>query len=87
MADLEVKCYSGHTYAERPLSFIWQGIEYEVEEIEKAWQEPGERWFLVKTRDNKSFQLCYNEAQDEWSITEPAKEKGNAKGNSQNTGR
>jgi hypothetical protein len=82
MADLEVNCYSGHTYAERPLSFTWQGIGYKVKEVEKAWQEPGERCFLVKTGDNKSFQLCYNEANDEWSITEPAKEQKNAKGNS-----
>jgi hypothetical protein len=87
MADLEVNCYSGHTYAERPLSFTWQGIGYKVKEVEKAWQEPGERCFLVKTGDNKSFQLCYNEANDEWSITKPAKEQGNAKRNSKNTGR
>jgi len=25
---LKVNCYSGHTYAERPESFLWQGIEY-----------------------------------------------------------
>jgi len=82
MVELKVNCYSGHTYAERPLSFTWQGIDYRVKEIEKAWQEPRKRCFLVKTRDNKSFKLCYNEAQDEWSIIEPAKEQGNAKGNS-----
>jgi len=41
--SLKVHCYSGHTYAERPLSFEWQGTEYEIAEIEKAWQEPGER--------------------------------------------
>jgi len=80
--NLEVSCYSGHTYAQRPLSFNWQGVDYQVEEIEKEWLESGERWFLVKTGDNKSFQLCYNEAKDRWSITEPAKEQQNAKGNS-----
>ena len=68
--NLEVKCYSGHTYAERPGSFIWQGREYEIEEIEKAWREPGERYFRVSTRDNKLFQLCYNEADKKWSIIE-----------------
>ena len=82
MENLKVNCYSGHTYAERPLSFTWQGIDYEVEEIEKAWQGPGERCFQVKTKDNKSFQLCYNEAEDQWSLIEPAKEQENAKGNS-----
>jgi hypothetical protein len=65
--SLIVKCYSGHTYAEEPRSFEWEGVEYEVEVI-KAWQEPGERHFQVKTRDNKFFQLCYNEAEGRWSL-------------------
>jgi len=65
-----VKCYSGQTYAERPRSFTWEGIKYEVEEIEKEWREPGERHFQVRTRDNKLFQLCYNERQQQWSLTE-----------------
>ena len=82
LENLKVKCYSGYTYAQRPLSFTWQGSEYEVENIEKEWQGPRERWFLVRTGDNKCFQLCYNEAQDEWSITEPAKEQQNDKENS-----
>ncbi len=68
--NLKVNCYSGHTYAERPKSFEWQGIVYEVEEIEREWQEPGERYFQVKTRDNKLFRLCYNETQNQWSLIE-----------------
>ncbi len=70
MNNLKVNCYSGHTYAEEPRSFQWQGIEYEIEEIERVWQAPGERYFQVRTRDNKLFQLCYNEAKDQWSLTE-----------------
>ncbi len=70
MNNLEVTCYSGHTYAEEPRSFRWQGEEYQVEEIEKAWQEPGERHFQVRTGGNKLFQLCYNEAKQRWQITE-----------------
>ncbi len=68
--NLKVNCYSGHTYAERPQSFEWQGTVYEVEEIEREWQEPGERYFQVKTRDNKLFRLCYNETQNQWSLIE-----------------
>jgi len=67
---LKVKCYSGHTYAERLLSFEWQGVEYEVEEIESAWQEPGERHFQVRTKSNERFRLCYNERQNQWSLIE-----------------
>jgi len=68
--NLEVKCYSGHTYAERPRSFRWEGIEYDVEKIEKSWQEPGEKHFQVRTGDNKLFHLCYNERQRRWSLIE-----------------
>jgi putative sterol carrier protein len=68
--NIEVNCYSGQTYAERPKSFIWEGMEYEVEEIEKEWREPEERHFQIRTKDNKLFQLCYNESQDQWSLTE-----------------
>ncbi len=68
--NLIVKCYSGHTYAERPQSFVWGGVEYEVGDIEKTWQEPGERHFQVRTRDNKLFKLCYNETENRWSAIE-----------------
>ena len=68
--NLIVKCYSGHTYAEEPRSFRWGGVEYEVDKVERAWQEPGERHFLVRTGDNKFFQLCYNEVTKRWALTE-----------------
>ena len=70
MDKLKVNCYSGHTYAERPESFQWQGIEYEVEEIERVRQEPGEKHFQVRTKDNKLINLCYNEIEKEWSLIE-----------------
>ena len=70
MENLKVNCYSGHTYAERPRSFLWQDTEYQIEEIEKAWLEPGGRCFQVRTRDNKLFQLCYNETKQQWSLIE-----------------
>jgi hypothetical protein len=70
MMQLNVRCYSGHTYAQEPRSFIWGGEEYEVEEIVKAWREPEERHFLVKTGGNKLFQLCYNDVKGRWSLKE-----------------
>jgi len=81
LGELEVSCYSGHTYAERPKSFEWQGVQHEIVEIEKAWQEPGKRCFQVSTSDNKLFNLCYNEIQCQWSLAETARSQ-NVKGNS-----
>ena len=68
MKNIAVKCYSGHTYAQEPRSFECDGVEYKIEDIVRAWQEPGERHFLVKTGGNKSFQICYNEANERWSL-------------------
>ncbi|MFC1875134.1 hypothetical protein ACFLY3_03175 [Chloroflexota bacterium] len=73
--NLIVRCYSGYTYAERPISFTWRGKDYDIAEIEKEWRGEGVKCFLVRTGDNKHLQLCYNEAQDNWSITQPAKEQ------------
>lgn len=70
--ELKVSCYSGYTYAERPRSFRWRGIQYEVKDIEKEWLEPGEKHFQVRTGDNKSYQLCYNETNKRWSLIELA---------------
>ena len=72
LTNLKVNCYSGHTYAERPVSFAWGDTEYEIKEIERAWVEPGERHFQVRAGGNKRFQLCYNETDKEWSLTELA---------------
>ena len=65
-----VSCYSGQSYAERPVSFIFEDVEYKVTEIEKEWRGVDGKNFLVRTEDNKLFQLCYNESQDRWSLTE-----------------
>jgi len=66
MDKIEVKCYSGHTYAQRPVSFCWQDKEHKISEIEKEWLEPGKKFFRVVNEDEKVFELCYNEAQDKW---------------------
>lgn len=66
----EVQTYSGHTYAERPVSFSWDGAQHRVAEIEKSWQEPEQRCFQVRTDENKIFRLCYNTIHNQWTITE-----------------
>ncbi len=70
MRNIQVRCYSGHTYAEEPRSFTWQEEENRVGKIEKAWREPGRKLFKITTDSGKSFKLCYNEANDQWSAIE-----------------
>jgi hypothetical protein len=68
---IEVTCYSGYTYAEMPKTFLWREKEYRVEEIEKSWLEPGKRFFQVISDDKKAYKLCYNETEQQWSLTGP----------------
>ena len=70
---VQVTCYSGHTFAERPELLTWEGIEYKVKRIEREWQEPGARLFKVITEDVRFFILSYNERGDEWSAFELTK--------------
>jgi hypothetical protein len=70
---IQVACYSGYTYAERPESIVWEGIKHKVEQIEKEWQEPEVRLFEVVTEDSRFFVLSYNERGDEWSAFELTK--------------
>jgi len=68
--ETKVKCYSSNIYAEQPRSFVWQDKELKIESIEKAWQEPSQRFFRLVTEDSRLFELCYNEADDRWSAVE-----------------
>jgi len=70
LQSVQVRCYSGHTYAERPSSFIWELIEQKVKTVEKEWREPGEKRFRVRTEDDRTFDLSYNEQRDNWSAVE-----------------
>lgn len=36
----------------------------------KAWKEPGIRIFRVMTDNDRSFELFYDESEDEWAAVE-----------------
>ncbi len=68
---VEVECYSGRRYGERPRSFHLRGEKYYVEEVVKEWLEPGERHFEVTVRGDGRFELVYNERNDAWQAKGP----------------
>jgi hypothetical protein len=68
MAPDKVECLSGQTYADRPTAIIWEGRRIGIKSIEARWRTPGGRRFLIKTEDDKVYELNYQEAKDEWSI-------------------
>ena len=63
-----VECRSEFTYAERPVAVLWQGERLEIEAIITEWRSPQGNAFRVRTRDGKTFELLYNETDDEWNV-------------------
>ena len=61
-----VRCYSGYTYAQEPRSFTWLDEVRPVARIERAWQTPGGRRFLVCDEGDTRFLLEYRERADCW---------------------
>lgn len=78
MTDVVVHCYSGHTYAQEPHSFVWQGREYSVVSLEGVRRVLDNVTgtmvveFIVETDAHTRFRLCYNEGDDSWTIDQVA---------------
>ncbi len=68
MSTEVVECYSGETYAERPRALRWQGERLEIVQIKARWQSPEGRYFRVRVKDERIFDLFYNETLGEWQV-------------------
>jgi len=68
MSSPAVECYSGQTYAERPLALYWEGERFEITKILSRWRSPEDIRFLVVIGDGRTFELSYKEPEDIWSI-------------------
>jgi hypothetical protein len=66
-----VECYSGHTYADRPIAFLWNGRRHLIEKTIKRWRLPEGPGFRVVTVNGIKCDLVYRERQDEWSLEPP----------------
>lgn len=65
---LEVDCYAGAGYPERPRAFTWHGERHEVKEVERRWRTPADYGFSVRTTDGEHFTLLYHEREDRWTL-------------------
>jgi hypothetical protein len=63
-----VECYSGQTFAERPLALYWEDERLEITEILSRWRTPENIRFIVRIEDGRIFHLAYNETEDLWSV-------------------
>jgi hypothetical protein len=55
----QVSFFSGHTYAQRPVAFTWDGQKYQVETVLSEWKTPDGKIFLVRTTGGEEFELVY----------------------------
>ena len=63
-----VRCHSGYTYAQRPVSFTHAGEEYRVERILMENRTPNGKLFLVETGSGQRFELIFFESTADWQI-------------------
>lgn len=68
MTDAVVECHSGHTYAERPRAFEWEGERLKIVEIAAEWQTPENKHFRVITKIGQTFELVYDLSKDTWKV-------------------
>ncbi len=76
-ASIHVECYSGHTYAQEPRAFEWEGLRYNVERVVKRWRTPAGPCFRVevagisniKSQISNLVDLTYLESTDQWTMT------------------
>jgi hypothetical protein len=67
---VEVACYAGSRYPQRPQRVTWRGSEHEVLAVEREWQEPGRRCYLLRLEGDHLLRLCYYERNDRWTAAE-----------------
>ena len=67
---VDVACYAGSRYAQRPLRVTWRGAERDVLAVEREWQEPRRRCYLVRLEGDRLLRLSYYERNDRWTATE-----------------
>jgi len=67
--NIEVSCYSGYRYGERPVSFKLLEKTFVVQEIIDRWYGEDHLYFKIRADDQRVYLLKYDQAKDRWSLT------------------
>lgn len=67
---VKVACYAGSRYPQRPQRVTWRGAEHEVLAVEREWQEPRRRCYLVRLEGDRLLRLFYYERDDHWTAAQ-----------------
>ncbi|MGQ9572401.1 MAG: hypothetical protein ACUVV3_04350 [Dehalococcoidia bacterium] len=76
---VEVACYAGSRYPQRPLRVTWRGADHDVLAVEREWLEPARRCYLVRIEGDLLLWLCYHEHHDRWTAAEVGGSRGAAR--------
>ena len=63
---IEVLCYAGIEYAERPLALLWQGKEIKVIQVLSAGITPDGKTFMVLLENGWQLNLRYQQSTQSW---------------------
>ena len=63
-----VECYSGHTYAQKPRTVVWQQRRYPVTRVVQRWRTPEGPAFRIRAESGELFELHYHELEERWAI-------------------
>ncbi|OJX40583.1 MAG: hypothetical protein BGO78_06260 [Chloroflexi bacterium 44-23] len=63
-----VSCYSGSSFAEHPISFIWQGQKLDVVVCQAEGRLPEGKFFHVRASDGRAYRLFYQFSDCDWTI-------------------
>ena len=67
-----VLCYSGDSYAQRPIGFVFDGKEVTVSQVLTEARFPDGKRFTVLTEEDQVFDLYFYAGQDLWRIVPSA---------------
>ncbi len=65
---IEVQCFCGYDFDDRPISCILNEKKLEVEKIVDQWRDQGSAYYKVLADDRKGYLLIRNENRDEWAL-------------------
>ena len=65
---MQVECYSGSRYGERPLRFLRGDQWHVVKEIDASWRTPSAVHFRVRTEGGDRCELTYDERVEQWHV-------------------